>query len=260
MKAARLIPIVIPALLAACLGGPKKPAATADDIPIAPLLSELRPGAELTTGTTYRDTVVYLGYDCRGDYASIDVERDGRIVNLLTESDGWEIRRGDQVLLEWKMDSMWVAGDGDAAYVMEWAKELRLIEKGPLARWERDFTRPIEWNEAGEQFSLDDDYVQACREAALWYFSRLTPERDGKLWYFLHSGKGPVMVSIAGLASEPDPEHELWDPITVSVMEPFDSGEGTEYQTVSTFEVRFPGRRFVYGVPDANGDYKPVEL
>ncbi len=255
--------LVAVTILAAC-GGRSQTAQT-DAAPQAPqtaavLQSILRPGEELKRDTVYADRAVYLEFDANGDYYQVFVEKDGEEYSLLTDGEGWELNRGDEVTLTWKMDSMWVAGEGEKGYVAEWAIDLQRTKKGPLTLWKRDYHRPIEWAEWPEG-ELSDDCSQRWREAAEWFFCHV--KEDNKvMWEFLNYHKGHFVVSLAqcdGYAV-PDGEEDyaIAPPVQVTVQDPFGEQEGNE--TVYTFGIRFEGRRFVYLLPDENGDHTPARI
>jgi len=80
--------------------------------------SNIRPNVEILPNHIYTDTIVFESYNDEGDYALLFGKKDEKEVVLLYNMD-WgtnekcNFENGDLVKVNWKMDSIYLAGDGE---------------------------------------------------------------------------------------------------------------------------------------------------
>ena len=113
--------------------------------------SSIRPNEKLLSGKIYTDNFEYIGYNDDGNYYFFIVTKDREKITLL---DGLiienktfpKLNRGDMVEIQWKIDSSWVAGDGDRLEMTEWAINLKKTKDGNVSLFKKKYTKPLKYN------------------------------------------------------------------------------------------------------------------
>lgn len=127
-----------------------------DKVAIVEYSSDLRPGvSEWDMNQTFVDTVDFVSYDDNGDYAYLSVRTNiDKGIDLVTDVEiDVDYLTGKQMIIEWKLDSLFEAGEGDELYYQE-----RVISVEPYGS-AHDFTQFFE--------SFQKDYVNRDLEKYL---------------------------------------------------------------------------------------------
>ncbi len=94
--------------------------------------SSLRPNEVLTLSSIYTDTIEFSTYNDDYDYRMIEGKKNGKDVSLIynwdwDNNDQYNFKYGDLLQVEWKMDSIYLAGDGETLDFKEWAVDANRI-------------------------------------------------------------------------------------------------------------------------------------
>ncbi|MFC4636074.1 hypothetical protein ACFO3O_19345 [Dokdonia ponticola] len=94
--------------------------------------SNIRLGEAITLDKTYTDTIMFSAYNDDYDYRMIEGEKRGTKVSLVYQwdrdtHDAYHFKYGDFLVVEWKMDSIFLAGDGETLDFREWAINAKRI-------------------------------------------------------------------------------------------------------------------------------------
>ena len=82
--------------------------------------SDLRRDQVLEIGKIYKDTVVFLENITDYDYFFFLVSKEKDTVGIIYYDDEIPFRKGDTIALQWKMDTVYIAGEGDILSFEEW--------------------------------------------------------------------------------------------------------------------------------------------
>lgn len=142
------------------------------------LKSELRPKENFELGKIYTDTVEFTEFNDDGDYRLYFVKRFEDTIDLITELDS-EFVRGDELEIQWKLDSLRPAGDPEFLDFREFlisAKKinsLKIPEKNTKVLW-RENLFDEELNMEINSIVLNENYIKTISEpekAALAYIA-----------------------------------------------------------------------------------------
>src|SRR5690606_1441622 len=89
--------------------------------------SPLRPNENIKLGKIYTDTVRFVNFDDNGDYWWFNIEKNKDTIGLIHNSH-LNCVRGDKLEIQWKMDSIWIAGEGDSLAFSEWLVSAKKLE------------------------------------------------------------------------------------------------------------------------------------
>lgn len=94
--------------------------------------SDIRPGEAIAVYKTYTDTIEFSTYNDDYDYRMIEGKKNGKDVSLIynwdwNTNEKYNFKYGDLLKVEWKMDSIFLAGDGETLDFREWAIKAELV-------------------------------------------------------------------------------------------------------------------------------------
>jgi hypothetical protein len=111
----KLIIVLSLLVLCACNNNPGNtatPGTITDTATTTLLTSKLRPGEKLVLHKTYTDTLSFVEFNDEGDNYLCIVEKNKDTIGLIYDSE-YNFVRGDQVAINWRMDSIRYAGDSE---------------------------------------------------------------------------------------------------------------------------------------------------
>ncbi|MCH5720089.1 hypothetical protein [Niabella hibiscisoli] len=132
-----------------------------DTIPPARYSSQLSPG-KVPLQQTIKDTVTFVERNDNGDYYLCYVRKGKHLVSLIYDeplAQKLNFLRGDTLEIQWKMDSSWIAGDGDRLEFKEWMLNARKIKDGKVATFRKNYTKPIKY-----WYAKDTDYSDELKD------------------------------------------------------------------------------------------------
>ncbi|MFD1605217.1 hypothetical protein ACFSJW_01340 [Flavobacterium artemisiae] len=115
--------------------------------------STLRPNQDLELHKVYTDTVQFIEYNTDFDYFFIDVKKGNDIAGLNTNSDNINFNRGDVLEVKWKIDSIFIAGDGERLDFAEWLVSAKKIKDGNVTLFKKKYKKPIKFYFSDENMS-----------------------------------------------------------------------------------------------------------
>lgn len=126
--------------------------------------SIVRPNEKLKLGKVMTDDFEFINYNDNGDYFYVFLKKGNQEIAMIYD---WKVNkkrqfnRGDIIRVDWKIDSMWVSGDGESLHFEEWAKDAHKIKDGKVSLFKKKFKTPLSYHYS-EEFStvfLDEIYT-----------------------------------------------------------------------------------------------------
>lgn len=93
-----------------------------------PLSNSPKDDQEIEIGKIYTDTVKFISVDTDYDYWLFYAEKNKDTIGYIFNEE-YNFESGDQLEIQWKMDSIWIAGEGDELDFSKWlvsAKKLKV--------------------------------------------------------------------------------------------------------------------------------------
>ncbi len=115
--------------------------------------STLRPNQDLELHKVYTDTVQFMEYNTDFDYFFIEVKKGNDIAGLNTNNDDINFNRGDILEVQWKIDSIFIAGDGETLDFSEWLVNAKKIKDGNLSLFKKKYKKTIKFYTDKENMS-----------------------------------------------------------------------------------------------------------
>lgn len=97
--------------------------------------SDLRPDKPIVLNQIYTDTIEFTSYDDNGDYFILEGKKEENNVSLIynwewNNNDKYKFNHGELIKVRWKMDSIFIAGEGEMLAFRERAIDAEKIETG----------------------------------------------------------------------------------------------------------------------------------
>ncbi len=105
----------------------QQPATKSDSITAFTVNSPLRPGENLVLNQPYTDTLEFIEFNDDGDYYLCFVKKNRDTIGLIYDG-AYNFVRGDEIAINWKMDSIRYAGDSEVLDYTEFLVSAKRIK------------------------------------------------------------------------------------------------------------------------------------
>lgn len=110
--------------------------------------SNIRPNEKIEFNKEYVDELIFNIYNDNGDYAIVDFIKNNAKLDLYynTEQfdfDSLQFNKGDVMQVTWKMDSVWIAGEGDKLEMAEWLVNIKKIKDGKVSLFKKNYKKEL---------------------------------------------------------------------------------------------------------------------
>lgn len=125
------------------------------------LVSDLRPDEKLKLEEVYHDEVEFVNFDGNGDYALFTVQKNKKLISFYTDfANAGQFKRGDVLNAAWKMDTIYIAGEGEKQEFAEWLVNAKKVKDGNVSLFRKKHPKPIKCYTDKEDYTTDfKDYL-----------------------------------------------------------------------------------------------------
>jgi len=121
--------------------------------------SDLRPNEKLKIEKAYSDIVEFVAFDDNGDYPIFTIQKNKKIISFYSDfDDASTLKRGDILEVKWKIDSVYIAGEGEKLDFGEWLINAKKIKEGNVSLFLKKYKKPIKFT------SEKDDYTDGFKD------------------------------------------------------------------------------------------------
>jgi hypothetical protein len=113
--------------------------------------SDLRPNEKLELDQVYSDRAEFVEFNDGGDYSYFVIKKDNKTIALTTnDTVGSSYTRGDIFDVKWKVDSVFIAGEGEKLDFTEWFVSAAKVKDGSVSLFRKKYKKPIKYTWSGE--------------------------------------------------------------------------------------------------------------
>ena len=92
------------------------------------------------------DTITFVEYDDNGDYPLLFAKKGGKGFTYIYNTDkDVDFLRDDLLLIKWKLDSSWIAGEGEKLEMRPWIINAKKIKDGSVANYRKLHKKPLKY-------------------------------------------------------------------------------------------------------------------
>lgn len=136
--------------------------------------SPLRPNEKIELGKIYTDTVAFTKFNDYGDYFLSIVRKNNDyhslIYDLISDRE-FDYLRGDTIEIKWKMDSIWIAGDGERLDFAEWMVDARKIKNGKVHSFRENYQKPLKYWYDDERTNYNKEFLKYLHHIVEYYLT-----------------------------------------------------------------------------------------
>lgn len=104
----------------------------------------------------YEDIFVFEDYNDNGDYMLLNTKKGKDFYGFINDNnEDRSLLKGDICEIQWKKDTIYIAGDGETPEIADWLIFIKKIKDGRVSQFRKEYKKKLKyhWNE--------DDYTQS---------------------------------------------------------------------------------------------------
>lgn len=114
----------------------------------------------------FKDIFMFEDYNDNGDYMLLNAKKGKDFYGFINDNnDNRNLLRGDICEIQWKKDTIYIAGDGETPEMANWLVSIKKIEDGNVSKFRKEYKKEIKyhWFEENNyaQNYLDELYLFA---------------------------------------------------------------------------------------------------
>jgi len=118
-----------------------------------------------------RDTIEFVSYNDDFDYSQLNGKKGkDEITYINDKNNDRSFLRGDLIAIEWKNDSIYIAGDGDTPQNAEWIVSAKKIKDGNVSKFRKEYGKEIKYYQSKED-PLSDSYLDHLYRLTEYYIA-----------------------------------------------------------------------------------------
>lgn len=118
-----------------------------------------------------RDTIDFVSYNDDFDYAQLNGKKEKEEVSYINDQNNdRSFLRGDLIAIEWKNDSIYIAGDGETPQNAQWIVSAKKIKDGNVSKFRKEYGKQIKYYHSKED-EISGSYLDHLYKLAEYYIA-----------------------------------------------------------------------------------------
>ncbi|MBO6186838.1 MAG: hypothetical protein J6O88_19490 [Chryseobacterium sp.] len=121
--------------------------------------------------TLQRDTIEFVSYNDDFDYSQLNGKKGKEEISYINDQNNdRSFLRGDLIAIEYKNDSIYIAGDGGTPQNAEWIVSAKKIKDGKVSKFRKEYNLPIKYHYSREN-EISSSYLDHLHQLAEYYIA-----------------------------------------------------------------------------------------
>ncbi|MBD3905223.1 hypothetical protein NAL32_11795 [Chryseobacterium sp. Ch-15] len=121
--------------------------------------------------TLQRDTIEFVSYNDDFDYSQLNGKKGKEEISYINDQNNdRSFLRGDLIAIEYKNDSIYIAGDGETPQNAEWIVSAKKIKDGKVSKFRKGYNLPIKYHYSREN-EISSSYLDHLHQLAEYYIA-----------------------------------------------------------------------------------------
>lgn len=134
------------------------------------IVTKTIPQIEVKKNSLKRDTIEFVSYNDNFDYTQLNGKKGKEEISFVNDKNNdRSLLRGDLIAIEWKNDTIYIAGDGETPENAQWIVSAKKIEDGKVSTLRKVYRRPIKYHLTDDEIS--DSYLEHLHDLAEYYIA-----------------------------------------------------------------------------------------
>lgn len=118
-----------------------------------------------------RDTIEFVSYNDDFDYSQLNGKKGKEEISYINDQNNdRSFLRGDLIAIEYKNDSIYIAGDGGTPQNAEWIVSAKKIKDGKVSKFRKEYNQPIKYHYSKEN-EISSTYLDHLYQLAEYYIA-----------------------------------------------------------------------------------------
>lgn len=118
-----------------------------------------------------RDTIEFISYNDDFDYSQLNGKKGKEEISYINDQNNdRSFLRGDLIAIEYKNDSIYIAGDGETPQNAEWIVSAKKIKDGKVSKFRKEYNQPIKYHYSKED-EISSTYLDHLYKLAEYYIA-----------------------------------------------------------------------------------------
>lgn len=118
-----------------------------------------------------QDTIEFVSYNDNFDYTQLNGRKGKKEIDFVNDNNNdRSFLPGDLIAIEWKNDTIYIAGDGETPQIAQWIVSARKIKDGNVSRFRKEYGKLIKYHYSKED-EISDSYLDHLYDLAEYYIA-----------------------------------------------------------------------------------------
>jgi len=116
-----------------------------------------------------QDTIEFVSYNDDFDYSQLNGKKGKEEITFVNDQNNdRSLLRGDLIAIEWKNDSIYIAGDGETPQNAQWIVTAKKIKDGNVSKFRKEYGKQLKYLQSKED-QLSESYRDHLYQLAEYY-------------------------------------------------------------------------------------------
>lgn len=117
------------------------------------------------------DTIEFISYNDDFDYSQLNGKKDKQELSFINDKNNdRSLLRGDLIAIDWKNDSIYIAGDGETPQNAQWIVSAKKIKDGNVSKFRKEYGKQIKYYHSKED-EISVTYLDHLYKLAEYYIA-----------------------------------------------------------------------------------------
>lgn len=133
--------------------------------------SKTVPQIEAKKDSVKQDTIEFASYNDNFDYTQLNGKKGKEQIDFVNDNNNdRSFLRGDLIAIQWKNDTIYIAGDGETPQIAQWIVSAKKIKDGNVSKLRKQYGKPIKYHYSKEN-EISDSYLEHLHDLAEYYIA-----------------------------------------------------------------------------------------
>lgn len=152
----------------------------------------------------FKDIFIFENYDDNYDYMQLNAKRGRGFYSFINDNnDDRSLLKGDVCEIQWKKDTIYIAGDGETPELADWVISVKKIKDGKVSLFRKEYKKQLKYHWT-EENNYSQGYLDELYLLAEYYIAN----SKNKLIKQAINAKDPIEYSVE-MRTEKDRDYEV---------------------------------------------------
>ncbi|WP_235992210.1 hypothetical protein [Taishania pollutisoli] len=117
----------------------------------------------------------FVSYNDNGDYMLLNAKKENQLYGFINDNnDDRSLLRGDVCEIQWKEDTIYIAGDGERPELADWVISIRKIKDGKSSAFRKTYKKELLYHYRSDETDYSESYLDELYLLVEYYIANST--------------------------------------------------------------------------------------